>query len=164
MVKISIKNITNCLDYDFNTAKIETDPLIISISEKTKTDTSFNKFLGLGLKYNILIFEKTNNDLWNIKNKNNILNQIDKLIRTTYNDHIINITQISIESINNNFTDIKTILDKLHIGLKKKLLDLYDFKYLLENIELNLFKNEEKKIIRKKKIISNDIYIEEFSN
>jgi hypothetical protein len=164
MVKINSKNITNCVDYDINTNQVETNPLIVSISEKTKTDNSFNKFLTLGLKYNILIFEKTNNNLWNIKDKNNISNQIDKLIRTIYNDHIINITKISMESINNNFIDIKNLLDKLHIGLKKKLIDLYDLKYLLENIELNLFKNEEKKIIKKKKIISNDIYIEEFSN
>ena len=56
MVKISIKNITNCIDYNLDSNKIETNPFITSISEKTKTDSSFNKFLNLSLKYSILIF------------------------------------------------------------------------------------------------------------
>jgi hypothetical protein len=164
MVKLSIKNITNCIDNELVTSNLESNPFIISISEKTKIDSSFNKFLTLGLKYNILIFEKNNDESWAIKSKQNILNQIEKLIRTAYNDHIINITQISIESNDEKiFTNIKQTLDKLHNGLKKKLIDLYEIKSLLEIIDLNLNLQSEKKI-KKKKIINNDIYIEEFSN
>jgi len=164
MVKLSIKNITNCIDNELVTNNLESNPFIISISEKSKIDGSFNKFLTLGLKYNILIFEKNIDESWTIKSKQNILNQIEKLIRTAYNDHIINITQISIESNDEKiFTNIKQTLDKLHNGLKKKLIDLYEIKYLLEIIDLNLNLQSEKKI-KKKKIINNDIYIEEFSN
>ena len=46
MVKISVKNITNCIDYNLESNNLETNPFIISISEKTKTDSSFNKFLN----------------------------------------------------------------------------------------------------------------------
>ena len=69
MVKISIKNITNCIDYNLDSNKIETNPFITSISEKTKTDSSFNKFLNLSLKYSILIFEKVQDEIWTIKDK-----------------------------------------------------------------------------------------------
>ena len=72
MVKISIKNITNCIDYNLDSNKIETNPFITSISEKTKTDSSFNKFLNLSLKYSILIFEKVQDEIWTIKDKKNI--------------------------------------------------------------------------------------------
>jgi hypothetical protein len=162
MVKLSIKNITNCIDNELITNNLQSNPFIISISEKTKIDTSFNKFLTLALKYNILIFEKSIDESWTIKSKQNILNQIEKLIRTVYNDHIINITQISIESNDAKiFTNIKQTLDKLHNGLKKKLIDLYEIKSILEIIDLNL---QSDKKIKKKKIINNDIYIEEFSN
>ena len=72
MVKISVKNITNCIDYNLESNNLETNPFIISISEKTKTDSSFNKFLNLSLKYSILIFEKVQDDIWTIKDKKNI--------------------------------------------------------------------------------------------
>ena len=185
MVKISIKNITNCIDYNLDSNKIETNPFITSISEKTKTDSSFNKFLNLSLKYSILIFEKVQDDIWTIKDKKNILSQIEKIIRSIYNDHTMSITQLSISSVclleqssnsdparadntklsDTSFIDIKHILDKLNILLKKKLGDLYDLKFLLNCVNLDLPKLEPVQLrIKNKKIINNDIYIEEFSN
>jgi hypothetical protein len=170
MVKISIKNITNCIDYNLDSNKIETNPFITSISEKTKTDSSFNKFLNLSLKYSILIFEKVQDEIWTIKDKKNILSQIEKIIRSIYNDHTMSITQLSISSDNiklsdTSFIDIKHILDKLNILLKKKLGDLYDLKFLLNCVNLDLPKLEPVQLrIKNKKIINNDIYIEEFSN
>ena len=166
MVKINIKNITNCIDYNLDSNKIETNPFITSISEKTKTDTSFNKFLNLSLKYSILIFEKVQDDIWTIKDKKNILTQIEKIIRSIYNDHTMSITQLSISSDNTeSFLNIKHILDKLNTLLKKKLGDLYDLKFLLNCVNLELPKSEPVQIrFKNKKIINNDIYIEEFSN
>ena len=170
MVKISIKNITNCIDYNLDSNKIETNPFITSISEKTKTDSSFNKFLNLSLKYSILIFEKVKDEIWTIKDKKNILSQIEKIIRSIYNDHTMSITQLSISSDNTklsdtSFIDIKHILDKLNILLKKKLGDLYDLKFLLNCVNLDLPKLDSvQPRIKNKKIINNDIYIEEFSN
>lgn len=170
MVKISIKNITNCIDYNLNSNKIETTPFISSISEKTKTDSSFNKFLNLSLKYSILIFEKVQDEIWTFKDKKNILSQIEKIIRSVYNDHTMSITQLSISSdnielSNTSFIDIKHILDKLNTLLKKKLGDLYDLKFLLNCVNLELPKSEPVQIrFKNKKIINNDIYIEEFSN
>jgi hypothetical protein len=170
MVKISIKNITNCIDYNLDSNKIETNPFITSISEKTKTDSSFNKFLNLSLKYSILIFEKVKDEIWTIKDKKNILSQIEKIVRSIYNDHIMSITQLSISSDNTklsdtSFIDIKHILDKLNILLKKKLGDLYDLKFLLNYVNLDLPKLDSvQPRIKNKKIINNDIYIEEFSN
>jgi len=164
MVKLNIKNITNCIDNDLINNKLKLNPFIISISEKTKIDISFNKFLSLALKYNILIFEKKIDGSWSFKTKKIIQNHIEKIINTVYNDYIVNITKISIESKDIEiFKDIKQTLDKLHINLKKKLNDLYDIKYLIDIINLDVEKkNIEKKYI--KKIINNDIYIEEFSN
>lgn len=170
MVKISIKNITNCIDYNLDSYQIETNPFINSISDKTKTDSSFNKFLNLSLKYSILIFEKVQDEIWTIKDKKNILSQIEKIIRSIYNDHTMSITQLSISSDNTklsdtSFIDIKHILDKLNILLKKKLGDLYDLKFLLNCVNLDLPKLEPVQLrIKNKKIINNDIYIEEFSN
>ena len=166
MVKISVKNITNCIDYNLESNNLETNPFIISISEKTKTDSSFNKFLNLSLKYNILVFEKMQDENWSIKDTKNILNQIEKIIRSIYNNHIINITQLSISSDNTeSFLNIKHILDKLNTLLKKKLGDLYDLKFLLNCVNLDLPKLESvQPRIKNKKIINNDIYIEEFSN
>ena len=172
MVKINIKNITNCIDYNLDSNQIESNPFIYSISEKTKIDSSFNKFLNLSLKYSILIFEKVQDDIWTIKDKKNILSQIEKIIHSIYNDHIISITQISISSdntelSNTSFIDIKHILDKLNTLLKKKLSDLYDLKFLLYCVNLELPKPINKSIqlrFKNKKIINNDIYIEEFSN
>jgi hypothetical protein len=165
MVKISVKNITNCIDYNLESNNLETNPFIISISEKTKTDSSFNKFLNLSLKYNILVFEKMQDENWSIKDNKNILNQIEKIIRSIYNNHIINITQLSISSDNDIFINIKNTLDKLNNTLKKKLSDLYDLKYLLNIINLDLPKSDQvQQRFKNKKIINNDIYIEEFSN
>jgi hypothetical protein len=170
MVKISIKNITNCIDYNLDSNKIETNPFITSISEKTKTDSSFNKFLNLSLKYSILIFEKVQDEIWTIKDKKNILSQIEKIIRSVYNDHMMSITQLSMSSdntelSNTSFIDIKHILDKLNTLLKKKLGDLYDLKFLLNCVNLELPKSEPiQPRFKNKKIINNDIYIEEFSN
>jgi hypothetical protein len=166
MVKISIKNITNCIDYNLDSNKIETNPFITSISEKTKIDSSFNKFLNLSLKYSILIFEKVQDDIWTFKDNKNILSQIEKIIRSIYNDHIMSITQLSMSSDNTySFIDIKHILDKLNILLKKKLGDLYDLKFLLNCVNFDLPKFEPvQPRIKNKKIINNDIYIEEFSN
>lgn len=165
MVKISVKNITNCIDYNLESNNLETNPFIISISEKTKTDSSFNKFLNLSLKYNILVFEKMQDENWSIKDTKNILNQIEKIIRSIYNNHIINITQLSISSDNDIFINIKNTLDKLNNTLKKKLSDLYDLKYLLNIINLDLPKSDQvQQRFKNKKIINNDIYIEEFSN
>jgi len=83
-----------------------------------------------------------------------------------YNDHIINITKVSSENDSNVFTEIKQILDKLHLGLKKKLSDLYELKNLLAEVELDLPEpiQQIQPTQKKKKIINNDIYIEEFSN
>ena len=170
MVKISVKNITNCIDYNLDSNKIETNPFITSISEKTKTDSSFNKFLNLSLKYSILIFEKVQDEIWTIKDKKNILSQIEKIIRSVYNDHMMSITQLSMSSdntelSNTSFIDIKHILDKLNTLLKKKLGDLYDLKFLLNCVNLELPKSEPiQPRFKNKKIINNDIYIEEFSN
>jgi hypothetical protein len=165
MVKISVKNITNCIDYNLESNNLETNPFIISISEKTKTDSSFNKFLNLSLKYNILVFEKMQDENWSIKNNKNILNQIEKIIRSIYNNHIINITQLSISSDNDVFINIKNTLDKLNNTLKKKLSDLYDLKFLLNCVNLELPKSDQvQQRFKNKKIINNDIYIEEFSN
>ena len=170
MVKINIKNITNCIDYNLDSNKIESNPFITSISEKTKTDSSFNKFLNLSLKYSILIFEKVQDEIWTIKDKKNILSQIEKIMRGIYNDHTMSITQLSMsydntELSNTSFIDIKHILDKLNTLLKKKLGDLYDLKFLLSCINLELPKHGTvQPRFKNKKIINNDIYIEEFSN
>ena len=102
---------------------------------------------------------------WSIKDTKNILNQIEKIIRSIYNNHIINITQLSISSDNDIFINIKNTLDKLNNTLKKKLSDLYDLKYLLNIINLDLPKSDQvQQRFKNKKIINNDIYIEEFSN
>ncbi len=161
MVKFTLKNISNICPPD--------NPLVTHISEKCKNDISFNKFLNLVLKYNILIFEKDDMSKWSLKSKLIILNQIDKSIGVAYNDHIINITKVSSENDSNNFTEIKQILDKLHLGLKKKLSDLYELKNLLEKVNLDIPDPEpvqlrQTQTQKKKKIINNDIYIEEFSN
>jgi hypothetical protein len=82
----------------------------------------------------------------------------------------MSITQLSISSdnielSNTSFIDIKHILDKLNTLLKKKLGDLYDLKFLLNCVNLELPKSEPVQIrFKNKKIINNDIYIEEFSN
>jgi hypothetical protein len=163
MVKFTLKNISNICPPD--------NPLVTHISEKCKSDISFNKFLNLVLKYNILIFEKDNVNKWSFKSKLIILNQIDKSIGVAYNDHIINITKVSSENDSSNFIEIKQILDKLHLGLKKKLLDLYELKNLLGEVVLDMPEPVQVETIqltnqtqKKKKIINNDIYIEEFSN
>ncbi len=74
----------------------------------------------------------------------------------------------------NTIGEIKQILDKLHLGLKKKLSDLYELKEMLVDFEMPIYKpepkvqtqtqNQSKPLNKKKRIISNDIYIEEFSN
>lgn len=159
MVKFTLKNISNICPPD--------NPLVVHISEKCKNDISFNKFLNLVLKYNILIFEKDDSSKWSFKPKLIILNQIDKSIGIAYNDHIINITKVSSENDSDNFIEIKQILDKLHLGLKKKLSDLYELKNLLNEVVLDIPEpgtGPEPQTQRKKKIINNDIYIEEFSN
>jgi hypothetical protein len=160
MVKFTLKNISNICPPD--------NPLVAHISEKCKTDISFNKFLNLVLKYNILIFEKDDVNKWSFKSKLIILNQIDKSIGVAYNDHIINITKVSSENESNVFTEIKQILDKLHLGLKKKLSDLYELKNLLDEVVLDMPEPVYLEPIhptqKRKKIINNDIYIEEFSN
>ena len=158
MVKFSLKNISNICPPD--------NPLVTHISEKCKFDISFNKFLNLVLKYNILIFEKDDTNKWSFKSKLIILNQIDKSIGVTYNDHIINITKVSSDNDSNVFTEIKQILDKLHLGLKKKLSDLYELKNLLDEVILDMPDpiQQIQPTQKKKKIINNDIYIEEFSN
>jgi len=160
MVKFTLKNISNICPPD--------NPLVAHISEKCKIDISFNKFLNLVLKYNILIFEKDDVNKWSFKSKLIILNQIDKSIGVAYNDHIINITKVSSENESNVFTEIKQILDKLHLGLKKKLSDLYELKNLLDEVVLDMpepvYLEPVQPTQKKKKIINNDIYIEEFSN
>jgi hypothetical protein len=158
MVKFTLKNISSLCPPD--------NPLVAHISEKCKIDISFNKFLNFVLKYSILIFEKDDTNKWSFKSKQIILNQIDKSIGVAYNDHIINITKVSSENDSNNFTEIKQILDKLHLGLKKKLADLYELKHLLSEVELDVPIEPIEPIQqqKKKKIINNDIYIEEFSN
>ena len=156
MVKITLKNISSWVGNDSHD-----NPFVTSISEKSKIDISFNKFLSFVLKQNILIFEKNIENLWTFKSKQVILNQIDKCIVIVYNDHIINITKIQIENDSENISEIKQILDKLHLSFKKKLTDFYDLKNLLNEIDLDTCKLNQPK---KKKIINNDIYIEEFSN
>ena len=149
MVKLTIKNLINCCNQDKNSRF-----LINSIIEKTKKDSDFEKFITFIIKYNISIFEK--NVDWFIIDKEQIEFNVNKIIETTFNDHIINITQIS----NNNLSinEIKITLDKLNTNLKKKLGDLYEIKNLLEILDLDI------KCSKNKKIINNDIYIEEFSN
>jgi hypothetical protein len=170
MVKITLKNISSWIGND----SID-NPFVTYISDKCKTDISFNKFLGLVLKQNILIFEKNQEDIWSLKSKQVILNQIDKSIEVIYNDHIINITKVQMENDFSSIIDIKHILDRLHLNLKKKLTDLYELKQILAELEIPIYKPElisvnstnqiQQKILNKKKrIISNDIYIEEFSN
>ncbi len=158
MVKFTLKNISNLCPPD--------NPLVSHISEKCKNDISFNKFLNLVLKYNILIFEKDDMNKWSFKSKLVILNQIDKSIGVAYNDHIINITKVSSENESDVFVEIKQILDKLHLTLKKKLSDLYDLKNLLTDVVLDLPEpiQQIQTVQKKKKIVNNDIYIEEFSN
>lgn len=164
MVRFTLKNISSWVGND------STDSLFVThISELCKTDISFNKFLSLVLKHSILIFEKNTESLWTFKSKPIILNQIDKCIGISYNDHIINITKIQIENDTSDINEIKLQLDKYHLGLKKKLTDLYELKNLL--IEVNLESPKHQIIAnanqinpKKKKIINNDIYIEEFSN
>jgi len=169
MVKITLKNISSWVGND----SID-NPFVTYISDKCKTDISFNKFLGLVLKQNILIFEKNQENIWSIKSKLVILNQINKYIEVVYNDHIINITKIQMENESSNIIDIKHILDRLHLNLKKKLTDLYELKEILAEIEIPIYQpepvnlinqvNQPKLLNKKKRIISNDIYIEEFSN
>ena len=168
MVKITLKNISSCVGND----SID-NPFVTYISDKCKTDISFNKFLGLVLKQNILIFEKNQDEHWSLKSKLVILNQINKSIEVIYNDHIINITKVQMENDFSSIIDIKHILDRLHLNLKKKLTDLYELKEILDELELPVYKpepvnstnqNQVKNLNKKKRIISNDIYIEEFSN
>jgi hypothetical protein len=170
MVKITLKNISSWVGND----SID-NPFVTYISDKCKTDISFNKFLGLVLKQNILIFEKNQDEEWSLKTKQIILNQINKSIEVIYNDHIINITKVQMENDFSSIIDIKHILDRLHLNLKKKLTDLYELKQILAELEIPIYKPEpisvnstnqiQQKILNKKKrIISNDIYIEEFSN
>jgi len=158
MVKFTLKNISSICPPD--------NPLVAHISEKCKNDISFNKFLNLVFKYNILIFEKDTSSKWSFKSKLIILNQIDKSIGVAYNDHVINITKVSSENDSDVFMEIKQILDKLHLGLKKKLSDLYELKNLLTEVKLDLPEpvQQIQPTQKKKKIINNDIYIEEFSN
>ena len=125
MVKFTLKNISSWVGND------ATDSLFVThISKMCKTDISFNKFLSLVLKHSILIFEKNTDSQWTFKSKSIILNQIDKSIGILYNDHIINITKIQIENDNVDINEIKQQLDKYHLGLKKKLTDLYELKQL----------------------------------
>jgi len=170
MVKITLKNISSWVGND----SID-NPFVTYISDKCKTDISFNKFLGLVLKQNILIFEKNQDEYWSLKTKQIILNQINKSIEVIYNDHIINITKVQMENDFSSIIDIKHILDRLHLNLKKKLTDLYELKQILAELDIPIYKPEpisvnstnqiQQKILNKKKrIISNDIYIEEFSN
>jgi hypothetical protein len=170
MVKITLKNISSWVGKD----SID-NPFVTYISDKCKTDNSFNKFLGLVLKQNILIFEKNQEDIWSLKSKQIILQQINKYIEVIYNDHIINITKIQMENEFSNIIDIKHILDRLHLNLKKKLTDLYELKEILIELDMPIYipepisinstnQNQIKNVNKKKKIISNDIYIEEFSN
>lgn len=167
MVKITLKNISSWVGND-----ISDNPFLTYISDKCKTDISFNKFLGLVLKQNILIFEKTPEETWTFKSTPEILLQINKCIEVVYNDHIINITKVHMEHDVNTIGEIKQILDKLHLGLKKKLSDLYELKEMLVDFEMPIYKpepkvqtqNQSKPLNKKKRIISNDIYIEEFSN
>mgnify|MGYP000971663804 CR=1 FL=1 len=178
MVKVNIKNIINYFDNEQNN---NTNLIINIIINKINTDPDFNKFMSLVLKYNLLIFEKKEL-LWIIKDKNIINFQIDKNIKNTYNDHIINITQLS-SMDSDNFNEVRLLLDKLNLNLKKKISDFYDLKILLKIINLSInqidpinnliitqiesINNLQKNYLdkpKRKKIINNDIYIEEFSN
>jgi hypothetical protein len=149
MVKLTNKNLMDYFNQDKNSIF-----LINSIIEKTKKDLDFEKFILIILKYNISIFEK--NIEWSIKDKEQIDFNISKIIETCFNDHIINIKQLSLDS----FNEIKTGLDKLNNNIKKKLAELYEVKTLLQNLNLDIT------YIKKKRIVNNDIdiYIEEFSN
>ena len=158
MVKVSIKNIYNILDNDQN---IISNNFVFKLMEKTKDDLNFEKFLFLVLKHNLLIFEKQSN--WIIKDNIYIESLLNKVIKSAYNDHIINITELSCIDIQN-FINVKNTLDKLNINIKKKLVDFYELKTLLELVDLSIIYDKVDKVIRKKKIINNDIYIEEFSN
>jgi hypothetical protein len=153
MVKINIKNIKNCLDNDINK---NTNIFLNLLIEKTKEDSNFERLIFLVLKYNILIFEKDID--WKIKNKEKINIEIDKLIKVLYDDHIINIQTLAISN-NVIFNDIKYTLDKINSVLKKKLSIYYDIKNILSIVDTNILIDK-----KKKKIINNDIYIEEFSN
>ena len=115
MVKFTIKNISSWVGNDTTNTSFVTH-----ISEMCKTDLSFNKFLSLVFRHNILIFEKNTESQWLFKSKSMILNQIEKCISILYNDHIINITKIQIENDTTDINDIKLQLDKFHLGLKKK--------------------------------------------
>ena len=157
MVNITIKNISSL---------IENDSLFLThISTLCETDLSFNKFLNLVFKHNILVFEKNIDSQWSFKSKTLILNQIDKCMGILYNDHTINITKIQIENDSFCFDEIEKQLDKIHLDFKKKLIDLYELKNLLMQNKFNgLVKPVQQINFKKKKIINNDIYIEEFSN
>jgi hypothetical protein len=159
MVKITIKQISNWAEscnYD-----IPDNEFIGHISDKCKIDLSFNKFITLVLKYNILIFEKTKSQTWSFKNKSHIINQIQNCIKISYDDYIINITKTQ-NNEENNIVVVKQILDKIHIGLKKQLTELYELIDIINEINVeNISKQSQ---VRKKKIINNDIFIEEFSN
>ena len=173
MVRVTLKNISSWVGNETTNSSFVT-----YVSEKCKTDLSFNKFLSLVLKHSILIFEKNLESLWAFKSEPIILNQIDKCISISYNDYIINITKIQIENDANDINEIKQQLDKFHLGLKKKLTDLFELKNLLTQINLEPPKviesinqinqinqiNKNQINPKKKKIINNDIYIEEFSN
>ena len=82
-----------------------------------------------------------------------------------------------------NFNEVRLLLDKLNLNLKKKISDFYDLKILLKIINLSInqidpinnliitqiesINNLQKNYLdkpKRKKIINNDIYIEEFSN
>ena len=158
MVRVNIKNIYNILDNEQN---INSNKFVHKLMEKSKNDLNFEKFLYLVLKYNLLIFEKQSN--WIIKDISYINSLLQKLIKSTYDDHLINLSELS--SINmENYIDVKNMLDKLNNNIKKKLLDLYELKSLLESIDISIIYDKIDKVIKKKKIINNDIYIEEFSN
>lgn len=159
MVRFTLKNISNLVGDD--TAN---NLFVTHISEMCKKDISFNKFISLIFKYSILIFEKNTKSEWTFKSKEIILNQIGKSISLSYNDHVINITKIHIENDTGNINEIKQQLDKYHLGLKKKLVDLYELKTLLDEINLEPPKPPNAISFKKKKIINNDIFIEEFSN
>lgn len=152
-LKVNVKNIKKCLDDGPN---INLNPFVSKLIDKTKNDDSFNKFLSLVIKHNLLIFEKKNE--WVFKEKQYIENQIDKSIAMLFNDHILN-TNTLLSCDNYNLIDIKTTLDKLHFNIKKKIGDFDELKKLLELIDFNITTK-----VKIKKIINNDIYIEEFTN
>ena len=108
---------------------------MLAILLNAKNNKTFNKLLKLCIKCDIQIVSINDQNIWDIRTNNNIINDINKTINSYMLQHTFDL-------INNiNYDNIIVIIDKQTIELKKKIKNVN----ILKNLFINIFNDDELK-------------------